>query len=500
MVPKSDVLIEVKDVVKSFPGVKALKGVSMDFRKGEVHAICGENGAGKSTLIKILTGVYTMDSGEYYVDGQPVSLKSTHQAIDLGITCIYQELSIVPLLDVANNLFLGNLPATKSGAWDKKTMYKKSAEILQRIGLDISPKAMAGGLSIAHQQMIEIGRALTRKARCIIMDEPTSSLTDNEIETLFQVIGRLKAEGITIVFISHKLDEVMRISDRITVIRDGAKITSYDTENSTREELIRHMVGRDLEDYYYKRPAPIGEEVLRVEHLSRPGVFEDVSFQLRKGEILGFFGLVGAGRSEIMRAIFGIDKHSGGDIYIDGKKVRIRSSSQSVKAGFGLVPEDRRLEGLAVKQNVLFNLNIIKIRENKLGLIRKHQQRKDAQHYVDAISIKTPTLTQRVDKLSGGNQQKIVIAKWLMVKPQILILDEPTRGVDIGAKSEIYRLIGELAQQGVAVIVVSSEMPEVLGICDRVVAVCEGRIAKEFDIHEATPEKVLSAAIGGDGQ
>ncbi len=498
MASEKDILIEVRNVSKSFPGVKALKDVSMDFRKGEVHAICGENGAGKSTLMKILTGVYSMDSGEYFVDGQPVHLKNTQQAIDLGITCIYQELSIVPLLDIANNLFLGHLPVTKAGVWDKKTMYAKSKEILERISLDVSPKKMAGSVSIAHQQMIEIGRALTRDARCIIMDEPTSSLTDNEIEILFKVIERLKSEGITILFISHKLEEVMRISDRITVIRDGAKIITYDTKSSTREELIRHMVGRDLEDYYYKRPVEIGEEVMRVEGLTTEGVFHDVNFSVRKGEILGLFGLVGAGRSEIIRAIFGIDKYNSGAIYIDGKKVNIHSATKAVNQGLGLIPEDRRLEGLAVKQNVMFNLNIVKIREdNVLGFVSKKKQKANANEYVDAISIKTPSLTQRVDKLSGGNQQKVVIGKWLTMKPKILIMDEPTRGVDIGAKSEIYRLIGDLAAQGVAVIVVSSEMPEVLGICDRVAAVCEGHIAKIFDISEATPEKVLSAAIGG---
>ena len=493
------VFIELKDIVKIFPGVRALDGVSFDIREGEVHSLCGENGAGKSTLIKVMTGAHARDGGDYLIDGQSVNFRSTTEGIAKGVSCVYQELSIAPQLDVAKNLFIGNLPM-KGGLVDHKTLYKRAAEILAELDMHISPKTPAGDLSVGQQQMIEIGRALTRNARLIIMDEPTSSLSEAETDTLFQIIKKLVAKNIAIVYISHKLDEVMYLSDRITVIRDGKNIISKDKDQFTQEELIANMIGRPLENLYLKEPAEITDTMLEVKNLTRKGVFQDVSFSVRKGEVVGFFGLVGAGRSEIMRAIFGVDKYDSGEVSVDGKKLRGGDPAAAIDAGIGFCTEDRKKEGLALRLSILLNMTLVRLPFlSKIGVINRRAQRAAADEYMKAISIKAPSVTQLVGNLSGGNQQKVVVAKWLMMIPKVLIVDEPTRGIDVGSESEIYGLLSDLAKQGMAIIVVSSEIEEILGVCDSVVTIFEGKKTAQLEINDQlTREEVLTAALGGN--
>jgi ABC-type sugar transport system ATPase subunit len=492
-------VLEVKGISKYFPGVQALGGVDLDIYPGEVHAVVGENGAGKSTLMKVLTGAYHRDEGEYFFEGEPVNFTSIHQSIEMGISCIYQELTIVPLIDVAKNLYLGNLPRTSKMKIDYKKLHKDAQQVLEMLELNISSRTIAKDLSVAQHQMLEIGRAVSRNAKVIIMDEPTSSLTEKETQVLFGVIRKLKEKGIAIFYISHKLEEIKEISDRISVFRDGQKVTTFDnTDEVDGEMIIGHMIGRKIENYFNKQECPIGDVVLEAKGLTREGFFKDVSFNVRKGEVLGFFGLVGAGRSEVMTALFGVDKLDAGEIFIDGQKKTFNSSISAIQAGIGLVPEDRRQQGLFMKLDVKFNEMIIKMKEiNKFGVIDTKEELKIANQYKDYLSIKTPTLSKSVGELSGGNQQKVVISKWLMMSPKVLILDEPTRGIDVGAKSEIYRLINELAAQGVAVIVISSELIEILGISDRIIAMHEGRITGELQASETNSQEVMQAALGG---
>ncbi len=490
--------IELKDIVKIFPGVRALDGVSFDIREGEVHSLCGENGAGKSTLIKVMTGAHARDGGDYLLDGKSVNFKSTSEGISMGVSCVYQELSMAPQLDVAKNLFIGNLPM-KGGMVDHKTLYQRSSEILAELDMPISPKTIAGDLSVGQQQMIEIGRALTRNARLIIMDEPTSSLSEAETDTLFKIIKKLVAKNIAVVYISHKLDEVMYLSDRITVIRDGKNIVSKDKDQFTQEELIANMIGRPLENLYLKEPAEITTPMLEVKNLTRKGVFEDISFTVRRGEVVGFFGLVGAGRSEIMRAIFGVDKYQSGEVLMDGQRLHGGDPAAAIRAGIGFCTEDRKKEGLALRLSILLNMTLVRLPWlSKVGVIDRGAQRAAADEYMKSISIKAPSVTQLVGNLSGGNQQKVVVAKWLMMNPKLLIVDEPTRGIDVGSKSEIYGILSDLAKQGMAIIVVSSEIEEIMGTCDSVVTICEGKKTAQMDITpELTREQVLACALGG---
>lgn len=499
--PDAKTIIQCEGITKYFPGVKALDGVSFDIRQGEVHSLCGENGAGKSTLIKVLTGVHERDGGRYLIDGKEVFFKSPQEGIENGVSCVYQELSIAPQLDVAKNLFIGNLPM-KGGLVDHKTLYRRAAEILAELDLNISPKAIAGDLSVGQQQMVEIGRALTRSARVIIMDEPTSSLSESETETLFGVIKKLTAKQIAVVYISHKLDEVLYLSDRITVIRDGKNIVSKDKDEFTQEQLIANMIGRPLQNLYLKEPAEISDVMLDVRDLTRKGVFEDITFSVRKGEVVGFFGLVGAGRSEIMRAIFGVDKYNSGEVRIDGKKLRGGNPAEAIKAGLGFCTEDRKKEGLALKLQILLNMTLVRLPLlSKLGVIQRRVQRTAADRYVESISIKTPSVRQLVGNLSGGNQQKVVVAKWLMMNPKVLIVDEPTRGIDVGSKSEIYGLLSDLAKEGMAIVVVSSEIEEIMGVCDSVITIFEGHKTAQLDITpELTREEVLACALGASAQ
>ena len=496
---KENLVLELRNVSKSFPGVQALSDVSLEIRPGEVHALVGENGAGKSTLIKVITGFHAMDSGVMLVDGREVSYKSPHESIENGISCIYQELSIVPLIDVAKNLYLGNWPKKSNGIVDKKAMYEGARKVLEHIHLDVEPDTLAGDLPIAQQQMVEIGRALTRNARVIIMDEPTSSLTDKETEVLFQLIRELKQNGVSIIYISHKLDEVLEISDRITVLCDGRNVTMVNAAETDRKHLIEYMLGRTLEDLFNKVPAKQGDPVLEVRGLTRKGVFEDISFQVHSGEVLGFFGLVGAGRSEIMRAIFGIDKLDAGEILVEGKPVRIHNSKDAIRCGLALVTEDRKRSGLALEQTVMENITLPQLPRLKKGLfINAGERQRMTDKYIEELRVKTPSSAQIVGNLSGGNQQKVVVAKWLMGNPKILILDEPTRGIDVGSKAEIYGLISDLASQGVGVILVSSELSEVVGVSDRIITIHEGHISAEFITKESTDRQILAAAFGGE--
>ncbi len=498
MAAKKDVILEVKGINKTFPGVKALQDVDLEVIKGEVHAIVGENGAGKSTLMKILTGANTKDSGSYIIEGEEIHLKSVQHSMELGISCIYQELTIVPLLDVAKNIFLGNMPMKNATVIDYDVLYSKAQEILDKLELNVSPKTLAQDVSVAQQQMIEIGRAISRNAKIIIMDEPTSSLTEKETKVLFKVIKSLSAQGISILYISHKLEEVMEIADRVTVMRDGQKIITMQKDETTQDQIVEYMIGRTIDNYFNKVEAKKGQTLLEVKGLTSEGLFEDISFHVKSGEILGFFGLVGAGRSEIMRAIFGIDKYDAGEIYIEGEKVKIKDSMQAIKRGIGLVPEDRKQEGLVLMMDVLNNSTLVKINDiNKFGVIDRKDELQYANEFVESLQIKTPTLKKITNELSGGNQQKVVIAKWLMMNPRILIMDEPTRGIDVSTKSEIYKLMSDLAGKGVAIIVVSSELPEILGVCDRVITVANGKITGDVMTEETNSANVMKAALGG---
>lgn len=497
---RTDLLLSGKGITKSFPGVKALTNVDFDIREGEVHSFVGENGAGKSTLIKIITGVHACDSGEIIYLGKRYHPRSTSESIAGGISCIYQELSIVPLLNVAKNIYLGNIPEKGKGILDLKKMYAGAAKILRELELDVDPKTKCSELSIAQQQMVEIGRALSRNAKLIILDEPTSSITDREKDVLFKIIHSLKKKGISVIYVSHKLDEVLEISDRITVLRDGMKITTIDNAPElTKDDIISYMIGRTIDNYFNKVPAEIGQTVLKVENLTQTGVFSNISFEVKSGEVLGLFGLVGAGRSEIVETIVGAQKASGGSVWINGEPVRRNSVTASVKKGICLVPEDRKRQGAAIKLSVGENLSIVKIaRDSRAGFVNEKQEKQDIAHYTDVLAIKTPSSRQLVGKLSGGNQQKVVIAKWLCMQPKVLILDEPTRGIDVGTKSEIYALISKLAAEGVAIIVVSSELPEIMGVCDRILTVHEGKISGEILPEDFTESHIMKYALGGE--
>jgi len=493
-----EVVLEAKAISKSFPGVQALKDVDFDVRAGEVHAVVGENGAGKSTLMKVLVGVHPRDSGEYRLRGKPVSFHSVHQSIAAGVSCIYQELTIVPLLDVAKNIFLGHTPLKPGGRLDKKRLYAGAADILARLDLQVSPRALARDLSVAQQQMLEIGRAISRKAGVIIMDEPTSSLTNKETQILFRVIRSLTEQGIAVVYVSHKLEEVMEIADRITVFRDGQRVATLRRGEYSHDLIVRHMIGRVIDNYFHKVKASAGEKVLEVNELTKAGVFSDVSFSVRRGEVVGFFGLVGAGRSEIMRAVFGVDGFDGGTVRVDGRPARFRNTLDAIGAGLCLVPEDRKLQGLVLKLDVQDNVTLVKMNElARFGVVNRAGDQAWARRFVKELDIRTPTLKKLTAELSGGNQQKVVISKWLMMDPKVLILDEPTRGIDVATKSEIYRLISDLAGRGVGIVVISSELPEILGICDRVITVFGGRVTASLDVADTDSEKIMKAALGG---
>jgi ribose transport system ATP-binding protein len=491
-------LISIKNLSKNFPGVKALSGVHFELMAGEVHALMGENGAGKSTLMKILAGVYTKDSGEILYDGRPVSFTGPRDAQAVGIGIIHQELQLMNHLTVAQNIFIGREPRGRFGVFlDEEKLNAKAREILERMNLNLDPRAVVGSLTVAKQQMVEIAKALSFDSRVLIMDEPTSALNEAEIADLFRIIRELRARGVGVVYISHKMDELKQISDRVTVLRDGEYVATVLTAATSVETIIGMMVGRTLTDASHSERLEAGGEIaLDVRNLNCGPLVRDVSFVLHKGEILGFAGLMGAGRTEVARAVFGADRVSSGEILVNGAKAAIRSPSQAVARGIGYLSEDRKRFGLATGMDVESNVVMSNLK-NFLSLgffLRKFKIRETAVRFVNLLSIRTPSTTQEVRLLSGGNQQKIVIAKWLARDCDILFFDEPTRGIDVGAKSEIYKLLRSLAEQGKAIVMISSELPEILRMSDRIVVMCEGRITGEVLAKDATQELIMQLA------
>ncbi|HUI72543.1 MAG TPA: sugar ABC transporter ATP-binding protein [Spirochaetia bacterium] len=495
----SEIILEVQRVSKSFPGVKALDQVSFDLRKGEVHALVGENGAGKSTLMKILSGVHQPDAGAIRYKGSEVRFHDSTQARDAGIGIIYQELNLIPHLSVAANIFIGREPLTRFGTLDERKMNRDAVAILERLNLRIDPTITLNRLPISKQQMVEIAKSLSFDSEVLIMDEPTSALTESEIDELFSVIHTLRDRGVAIIYISHRLEELKHIVDRISIFRDGRSVSTDEYAAVTMDEIVSRMVGRKLENIFPSRHnVPTTEKILEVRGIRRTGVLHDISFDLYRGEILGFAGLMGAGRSELARAIFGADLVDGGEILMNGKKLSLRSPSESIRAGIAYLSENRKQEGLAVKMQLAENVTMANVNavSRRLGVISRSKEMKACQHYVDELTIRTPSLTQVVNNLSGGNQQKVVLAKWLFCHSKILIFDEPTRGIDVGTKYSIYELIERMAREGVGVIMISSELPEIMGMTDRVLVLHEGRLEATLVTKETTQEEILNYAAG----
>lgn len=491
-------ILKMEQIEKNFPGVKALQKVNLDVLQGEVHALLGENGAGKSTLLKILAGAYSKDSGEIFVDSVKQEIRNPKHAQELGIAIIYQEFSILPHLSIAENIFLGQLPRKKGSPWliDWSYCYKESQRILAGLGLNIDPRTQASRLKVAEQQMVEIAKALSQKAKIIIMDEPTAPLTLREIDKLFEVVRMLKKQGVSIIYVSHRLAEVKEICDRATVLRDGKNIGTVNVSETDVKDWINMMVGRELDKMFPKVSVPIGREVLSVNNITIPGKLKNVSFKAYQGEILGIAGLVGAGRTELARAIFGADQMQQGEIYIDGKPVSIQAPQAAIRNSIGLVPEDRKGQGLVLSMNVKDNITLANIRGIGKGKLNLALEKDVANKYVQDLNIVTPSVYQQTVNLSGGNQQKVVLAKWLFSKCKILIVDEPTRGIDVGAKVEIYELLNELVKSGSTVIMISSELPELIGICDRIIVLHEGEITGELRRDEFTEEAIMLFATG----
>ena len=491
------VLLEMDNIQKSFGAVRAIKHGQLELRAGEVHALMGENGAGKSTLMKILTGIYPKDEGNIVYNGKPVAFKKPKEAMDAGVVIVHQELNMINHISAAQNIFVGR-EETRWGLFtDDRRINKEAQSLFERLNVDINPKEKAGRLTVGKQQMVEIAKAISMNANIIVFDEPTAALTETEIDELFKIIGDLRSKGIGIIYISHRMDEIARITDRVTIMRDGEYVGTSNTVDTTKEEIINKMVGRVIyEDPKQASGVPKGAEVvLDVRNLSHGKKVVGLSFELRKGEILGFSGLMGAGRTEMARLIFGADQKDSGEVYIKGKKVNIKSPRDAVKSGVGYLSEDRNRYGVIVKRNVADNTVLASLEKfTKLSLIDDKKVNKKSVEYVELLGTKTPSVRQIVGNLSGGNRQKVVISKWLERDCDILIFDEPTRGIDVGAKSEIYRFINELAQQGKSIIVISSELTEVLRLSDRIVVMCEGRKTGELSIEEATQEKILGLA------
>lgn len=494
-----EVILEVEKVSKSFPGVKALDQVSFNLCKGEVHALVGENGAGKSTLMKILSGVYEADEGTIHYKGRPVRFQSSAQARDAGIGIIYQELNLIPHLSVAANIFIGREPLTRFGMLNEKKMNADAVAILERLNLHIDPTITLNRLPISKQQMVEIAKSLSFESEVLIMDEPTSALTESEIDELFTVIHTLRDRGVAIIYISHRLEELKHIVDRISIFRDGRYVSTDPYAAISMEEIVSRMVGRKLENMFPpRRNVPTTEKILEVRNITRKGVLEDISFDLRKGEILGFAGLMGAGRSELARAIFGADPVDAGEVIMNGRRLSLSSPADSIKAGIAYLSENRKQEGLAVNMQLAENVTMANVGEvsRSFGVISRAQEMKACRKYVEDLNIRTPSLTQVVNNLSGGNQQKVVVAKWLFCDSKILIFDEPTRGIDVGTKFAIYELIERLAREGVGIIMISSELPEILGMTDRVLVLHEGKLEATLITRNTTQEEILNYAAG----
>lgn len=493
-----DTILRMEGITKTFPGVLALNQCRFDLRSGEVHALVGENGAGKSTLMKVLAGVYKKDAGHIYYKGQEVEIPNPKVAQHLGISIIHQELNLMPHLTVAQNIFIGREPRSRIPfIMDDKRINTEAKALFAMMHLKLDPRTKVADLTVAKQQMVEIAKALSFKSEVLIMDEPTAALTEAEIDELFRIIRQLRDEGVGIVHISHRLEELKQISDRVTVMRDGRYIDTVQTAEASIDQIISMMVGRTIFEASPELPEkPSQEIVLEVKRLNRGNAIKDVSFNLKKGEILGFAGLMGAGRTEVARAIFGADKLESGEIYIKGKRVHIHTPQDAVSKGIGYLSEDRKRYGLTLGMDVEANLVLAAFKKflSYLMIVNSSRTNSSARQIVDALTIKTPNLQQKVKFLSGGNQQKVVIGKWLTADTEILIFDEPTRGIDVGAKSEIYHLLNDLAHQGKSIIMISSELPEILRMSHRVVVMCEGRITGELDINDATQENIMKFA------
>lgn len=493
-------VLEAKGIMKTFPGVKALQDVDFALEPQEIHALMGENGAGKSTLVKVLTGVYQADGGTITIGDKVLQrIETTKQAFDLGISVIHQELNLLPHLDVATNIYIGRLPKTALGLVDWKKVHADADEVLRQVAADFDSHDIVRDLSVSQQQLVEIAKSVSRKAKILFFDEPTSSLTPAEVQNLFRIMRNLKEQGITMVYISHKLDEIEEIADRITVMRDGRKVMTKNMKDVSMDEIISAMVGGMITNRYPKNYVEIGGPIFEVKDLNRKGVLHDINFTLRSGEILGITGLMGAGRTELARAIFGADPIDSGEIFVEGKKVKIRNVSDAINAGIGLLTEDRKTQGLLLNLSVNDNTAIAALNSKKAskkltvrGVLHKKKIRENTELYCKKLQVKTPSIQQKVVNLSGGNQQKVIIGKWLSTDSKILIFDEPTRGIDVGTKAEIYKIMEELAASGVGIIMISTELPETLGISDRVLVMRKGRIVAELDPKKTSEEEIVS--------
>jgi ABC-type sugar transport system ATPase subunit len=503
----SDLILEMRGITKEFPGVKALSGVTFDVRRGEIHALVGENGAGKSTLMKVLSGVYPHGSysGDIVLDGKVQRFASIRDSEKAGVVIIFQELALVKQLTIAENIFLGSELTRGTGVIDWNRTWQETSRVLGEVGLDLSPGTRVADLGVGSQQLVEIAKALSKEARLLILDEPTAALTETEADNLLTILESLRQKGVTCVYISHRLREVARIADRITVLRDGQSILTDDKAAMPEERVVRTMVGRELTTMYPRRAHTPGKTVLEVsdwtvrDPITGELRCDKVSFQVRQGEILGLAGLMGAGRTELVSSLFGVwGKLEGGTMTLEGRRLACRGAGDAIAAGLALVSEDRKRYGLVLGMDVKENSTLASLqRIARLGVIDKNREIERAGHYARELRTKTPSLEQRVGNLSGGNQQKVVLAKWLLTTPKILFLDEPTRGIDVGAKVEIYEIMNDLVEQGVCVVMVSSELPEVLGMSDRVLVIHEGRLSGEFQRTEATQERIMRCATGG---
>ncbi|MBO1901051.1 sugar ABC transporter ATP-binding protein [Leucobacter weissii] len=488
--------LEMRGISKSFPGIRALADVDLEVRAGEVHAIVGENGAGKSTLMKILAGVYQPDRGTISLEGEETRVSGPIDARRRGIGMVYQELNLVPDLTVAENIMLGATPS-RLGFVRRRRLHDAAVAVLDAFDARVDPSAILGSLTVSQQQIVEIAKAYAQRPKIIVLDEPTSSLSEHEAQALFHIVRRMREDGIAIIYISHRLREVLDLADRVTVLRDGRRIETRESSGLTAGEMIRLMVGRELTDIFPKREVPIGATVLEVEELTRSGAFDEVSLHVRAGEIVGLAGLVGAGRTEVARAVFGLERAQSGAVRVDGVEVQARTPGQGVKAGIAYVPEDRKRDGIVPSASIKDNIALPVLSGLSTGgWISRFRERSLAREQVDSLGVSPPVIERAVDTLSGGNQQKVVIAKWLAARPRVLILDEPTRGVDVGAKADIHEIIGELAAAGTAILLISSELPEVLAVSDRIYVLHEGRISAELGRAEADEATVMHAATG----
>ncbi|GAB2832745.1 sugar ABC transporter ATP-binding protein [Actinoallomurus bryophytorum] len=494
---ESPPILALERVSMAFGAVRALQDVSIDLRGGEIHALAGENGAGKSTLVKILAGVHRPDEGQVLLDGSPRDFRGPGDAQHAGVAVIYQEPTLFPDLSVAENIFMGRQPRAGLGRIDRRALRAQTAALFERLGVSLDPDRPARGLSIADQQIVEIAKALSRDARVLVMDEPTAALSGNEVARLFTVARTLREQGCALLFISHRLEEIFELCQRVTTLRDGRLIATEELQGITPDDLVQRMVGRELDTLYPKQDTTVGEAVLKVERLTREGVFTDVSFEVRTGEIVALAGLVGAGRSEVVRAVFGVDRYDAGSVTVGGRRLPGGSPTAAMSAGIALVPEDRRQQGLVMDGSIERNIGLTTLRALRRGpLVSRRAERDRAADWAIRLQLKYARLSDAVGVLSGGNQQKVVLAKWLSTEPTVLIVDEPTRGIDVGTKAEVHRLLSELAADGLAVLMISSDLPEVLGMADRVLVMYEGRLAAEIPRDEATEETVVAAATG----